>query len=568
MNGNIKENLDRYINLNAPEFAIALSSKWGGGKTHFLKKYIQEQTKKNKNVRFVKVSLLGVNDTSQMHRQVITNLIRHNRKSLTTRITEVVLSFFGKKYNISIEDIPIDFVVNSIKKEVVFVFDDLGSNQSIEPTMLEYIGAFVQRYNYKVILLIDTDKLSADESRMLEDFKERVVGNDLDLKLELDNTLDDFINSLESKNTKDILKNNFMTIRHIYKEYGTHNLRYIKKNILDFEFLVEHIRDKYLDSKDFTTDLVKRFFMYVAMQPMRDMDEGHSFLDKSGAPRHGMDYLFDENLWSDILLNAKIDTNRLNANIASSKYFIGKNSSSWIRLWHFRQLQDDEFRVILNDVDKKFVSGEYKSPELMLLVSSMLLYFSKHGLYETPSKEIVQSAKKNIEQMAQNDTWNKHVYWYEPKQHKDGLNYYAEDNPDFIEIYNYMQLISQESFDKILEQKAIELIDDIRAGNMQLVASKLQDFHATPIMCHANLEEFIDCLVKLPNDKLEAFGLILADKYLPSNTKLYDELNFWILLDEKILKSIDQAKQPVKYKIFSDMKKNIFGQIVKNMQKE
>ena len=268
MNGNIKENLDRYINLNAPEFAIALSSKWGGGKTHLLKKYIQEQTKKNKNVRFVKVSLLGVNDTSQMHRQVITNLIRHNRKSLTTRITEVVLSFFGKKYNISIEDIPIDFVVNSIKKEVVFVFDDLGSNQSIEPTMLEYIGAFVQRYNYKVILLIDTDKLSADESRMLEDFKERVVGNDLDLKLELDNTLDDFINSLESKNTKDILKNNFMTIRHIYKEYGTHNLRYIKKNILDFEFLVEHIRDKYLDSKDFTTDLVKRFFMYVAMQPM------------------------------------------------------------------------------------------------------------------------------------------------------------------------------------------------------------------------------------------------------------------------------------------------------------
>ena len=231
MNGIIKENLDRYINLEAPEFAIVLSGKWGSGKSYFIKEYIQEQTKKNKTVRFVKISMLGIKKAEEIHRQIIVNLLNRNKKSILKAIMDLVLSIFGNKYNIELMDIPIDSLVDSSKKDIIFVFDDLTDIESISPEILTYISAFIQKYSYKIILLVDTNELDDDKHEKLVQFSHRIIGKNLNLELELEKSLKDFIDSLQSKFARDILHSNFIILKHIYQKSEYRSLKHIKKDI-------------------------------------------------------------------------------------------------------------------------------------------------------------------------------------------------------------------------------------------------------------------------------------------------------------------------------------------------
>ena len=67
LNNHIVKYLDYYVSLQTPpNFAILLRGRWGSGKSWFVKKYIKDHNKKNKDSKFLYVSLYGISSTAEI----------------------------------------------------------------------------------------------------------------------------------------------------------------------------------------------------------------------------------------------------------------------------------------------------------------------------------------------------------------------------------------------------------------------------------------------------------------------------------------------------------------------
>ena len=159
-NKHIKEFLDYYIGLTNPQYAVLLKGKWGSGKTHFinkfLNKYIQNKTK------FIKISLFGLKDISEINYKILFNLININEDTFFNNSFSLVaksLDSFGKKLNLSAKDIPIEKIINKLKYELILIFDDLERTNMSLSDVLGYINNFVEHQSYKVILIANEEEL-------------------------------------------------------------------------------------------------------------------------------------------------------------------------------------------------------------------------------------------------------------------------------------------------------------------------------------------------------------------------------------------------------------------------
>ena len=80
MNKHIIENLNHYITLPKPEYAVLLSGKWGSGKTYFIDKFVDDFLDKYKigkeenKTKFLKITLFGLNRVSQIDEVIFQKL--------------------------------------------------------------------------------------------------------------------------------------------------------------------------------------------------------------------------------------------------------------------------------------------------------------------------------------------------------------------------------------------------------------------------------------------------------------------------------------------------------------
>jgi len=58
--------------------------------------------------------------------------------------------------------------------------------------------------------------------------------------------------------------------------------------------------------------------------------------------------------WSEYFEKSTINRVVLNESIDSSVFFIDKTTPSWVKLWNYFDLLDDDFNEILKEVEEKF----------------------------------------------------------------------------------------------------------------------------------------------------------------------------------------------------------------------
>jgi len=63
VNNHIRDYLDYYCRLDAPDYAVLLSGKWGSGKSHFISQFQETRSEQH---QFIYVSLYGLQNTSQI----------------------------------------------------------------------------------------------------------------------------------------------------------------------------------------------------------------------------------------------------------------------------------------------------------------------------------------------------------------------------------------------------------------------------------------------------------------------------------------------------------------------
>lgn len=181
-----KHNLLLALN-NQDNRVIALSGKWGTGKTH-LWKQVQNESTEPAIKTAASVSLFGVSTVNDLKMKIAQALVPklNGDGALTARLTDGLASLvkIGKAMNRSfaaLDEIALLALPNLLKNKV-FIIDDIERKHeklSIDE-ILGFIDECVQTYNCRVLVILNDDKLN--DKAIWEQFREKVI--DLELRLD------------------------------------------------------------------------------------------------------------------------------------------------------------------------------------------------------------------------------------------------------------------------------------------------------------------------------------------------------------------------------------------------
>jgi hypothetical protein len=568
-NMHIEEYLDNYLILPTPEYAILLNGKWGSGKTYFIKKFIEDR--KNDNFKFIKISLFGLNSTNAIDEEIFQNLhpILGSKYAKTTgNILKSALKLGvnldvnndNKKDATASIDLskvnPLDYFSDKKDtKEIVFIFDDLERTEINLKKILGYINYLVEQSNFKVIILTNEEKINEDEYK---EFKEKIIGKTFQIQHDFNDILTSFINE-KTNNSKEILIENIEKIKDIYEQAGYNNLRHISQILFDFEYFINKIDKDYINNKEFISILINNFFA-LSIELKSDNLKKDELLKRDVIT---FDYLnkdkektniqiiydkynikttplFDGKIWVQILLENSIKDDELNALINKLTFFLKEQENqepSWVKLWHYRQLEDEEFKTNLSDVIEKFKNCKYDIPAHYTHTVGLLMFFSKNGLCKLSIEEINENIDSCIEEQYKNSPdWKNKLL--NSRFNGTGLGYINDADEDFQEALSIITKKNEEIYRDEEKQKQEDLLNKflesiIKFNEDFIIKYLLEDNTSVPILNNLDSNEFCEILITLKNKDITRLSEIFHSRY-SDNVSSYNRLLYCSLTDELV----------------------------------
>lgn len=574
MNKHINSYIKHYINLKiSPEYALLISGKWGIGKTFFINNYLKKES--HKEIKFIQISLFGIKSVNEIHKQIIFQLIGTGEGSLSNSLIQIgssILDSFGKKINLGIHDIPIEQILKTLTKkldkEIIFIFDDLERITINMPEILGYINILVERLQLKTILL--ANELELNKQVQYKEFKEKIIGKTFLLKQDFDTSFNTFIELINL--SKAVIIDNKTIIKNIFITADYHNLRHIRQSLLDFEHFFEIIDEKFQTNKDLMQELIEIFFAFSIeikdgkfdIQDLKDfqlIESTEYYIEKREAEeenkeftRKPLDLLFEkyslanredllltEKMWIELFNFGILEQAEVTESFNNSKYFVVESPKEWIPLWHYRELEDDDFIKKLKEVANNFNNNKYKEHEVLIHVVGILLRLSKLKLYDKSSIEIVNKAKDNIDK---NLEILEHDIHLDLEYSSFGLGYMEAETDELIEVRDYLLYKTHESINNNLEDLGIELITLLNDNNYEKFKNKLSkslvnNLQERPIFSKIDVGSFFNTILNIKHSTLRRILPIIEERYSQANINelLVDELEFWQefekLLDEE-----------------------------------
>ena len=612
-NIHIQEYLENYLKLSNPEYAILLNGEWGSGKTYFIDTFINKYNDKSKkpNIKFIKISLFGLKNTNSIDEEIFQNLhpllgskyakIAGNMlKSALKLGINIDWNQDGKKdgaVNINLKFNPLDFFSDKKKseQEIVFIFDDLERTEINLKEVLGYINYLVEQLNFKVIILANEKKLNNNDYK---EFKEKIIGKTFKVKHSFENVLTSFIKN-QTNLSKEILHKNVHIINEIYYKAEYNNLRHISQILFDFEYFVKNINKEYLKCKDFVSILINNFFalsielksgnltreellkreIIVLKNLLDNKDNKETNIEKIYEKYNIKNNpLFDGKNWVEILLDNSIQKEELNKLISNLFFFVEKKEKvqpSWIKLWHYMELSDEEFNKNLNDVRDKFLNCKYDIPEHFIHVIALLIFFSKNQLCSLTVEDIKSQVKTCMEKKYQNhENWKNKLFEDSMRFNKTGLNYMHKDDEDFKEIFSFIKEENKIIYEKEEKNKKQQLLNKFLKSIKELNEEFLTDFllndlKPTPKFSYLNHKKFTEILTSLENKNISKLGEILHSRYSDYknlNDKVYycyltEELDFW----KSVSEDLDKYLENIKNKTLNTLLLDEFNILVKDI---
>ncbi|MGK7426741.1 P-loop NTPase fold protein [Salmonella enterica] len=589
LNNHIIDNLNYYLNTSTPEYAFMITGGWGAGKTHFIESFIKEY---NKNAidnqsgnKIIKISLFGFKTTSSIDEMIFQSLhplLGHRYTKLAGNILKGALKL-GCKIDIngdSRPDVDINASLDKIKfseifstntdtGEIIIALDDLERTDIPLKEILGYVNYLVEISKVKVILIAnekilhEKDKSSEDKTKdVYSKFKEKVIGKTFQIKHNIDNVLDSFLDESECeplKRHRDVIKN-------IYIRSDDTNLRKIKQSILDFGYIANYIDEEQLKNDEYSSLLIRVFFALSLEIKSGELSENelrknepfkNEKTNSDGSNnvfyKYDISYrnLYVGDLWADILF--KGDASNLKSATDELVYFKQQKNNEhplWFKLWNFSTLNEEQFISLTNQLLLEFDSLQEEEHQVYLHKLALIIYFSKNALI---SKEI--------------DEINNTVYEY-IKTYKDGwaildnrsiedivfgnntgYSYYNDSDEDFRKLFNLLRSERKSISDKLKHQaeiiRANEIFTYLSQGNKdELINILYTENQFKPFFNKLNAEDLVKTLLQSSNYITSYFNHLIKERYTSRDTLdglraykyLKIEEGFWIDLQNKISK--------------------------------
>ncbi|WP_345881041.1 P-loop NTPase fold protein [Shewanella algae] len=597
INKHIEDNLLHYLGLNNPEYAFLISGDWGVGKTFFIDNFIKENSKSQK---IVKISLFGLSSSSQIDQRIFQELhpvLGSKPARFIGNVLKGAISL-GFKVDIDLDGSP-DSNINTKfdkfdlteyfsedkgkQKEIVLVFDDLERTDIPLGEVLGFINYLVEVSSIKVILVANEQVLlEEDNAEFYKKFKEKVIGKTFEVKHDIDDFLSELLND---KNFED---DEIYIIKEVYENSKYKNLRKIKQSLNDFEFAKSQIEDNFLDCNEFRKEFLK-IYLALSLEIKRGNLDKEDLLKNTPfkSEKESKNYdiykkyfrnstnLFHGKTWCEILFSSDFST--VNNEVSKLAYFIEKQNTErpdWVKLWHFRELEDDEFFDLLFNLGNELRTLEENNLRVYLHKIALITYFSKNNLAKITLEEIQEYVTNYIEKHKASSQWRDELVSIESDFNGTGYGYYNSDDSDFINLKKLILDANKSSYEENkVEKKKNDLgalIECIKNGdNDYVIDTLLKEYEYTSIFHEINPSEFVHALVNAENKNINYLSRVLNERYSKNhylnNRVKYsfftNELNFWRELKNQIDME-SSTKSPLKNHILSNISEYTVSEII------
>ncbi|MMJ25081.1 hypothetical protein EFZ82_08920, partial [Salmonella enterica] len=583
--------LNYYLNANAPEYAFMITGGWGAGKTHFIESFINEYNKnaidnQSRN-KIIKISLFGFKATSSIDEMIFQSLhplLGHRYTKLAGNILKGALKLGCKidingdskpdvDINASLDKIKFSeiFSTNTDSGEIIIALDDLERTDIPLKEILGYVNYLVEISKVKVILIAnekilhEKDKSSEDKNKnVYSKFKEKVIGKTFQIKHNIDNVLDSFLDESECeplKRHRDVIKN-------IYIRSDDTNLRKLKQSILDFGYIANYIDEEQLKNEEYSSLLIRVFFALslemksgeLSEEKLRNNEPFQSEKDNSDGSnnifhKYDISYrnLYVGDLWADILF--KGDASNLKSATDELVYFKQQKNNEhplWFKLWNFSTLNEEQFISLTNQLLLEFDSLQEEEHQVYLHKLALIIYFSKKSLISKKIDEINNTVYEYIK--TYKDGWailNNRSFEDIVFGNNTGYSYYNDSDEDFRKLFNLLRSERKSISDELKNQaeiiRANEIFTYLAQGNKdELINVLYTENQFKPFFNKLNAEDLMKVLLHSSNYITSYFNHIIEERYTSKDTLnglraykyLKIEEGFWIDLQNKISQEI------------------------------
>ena len=582
-NSHIIASLNSYIKNPDPRYALMLKGKWGCGKTFLVNRWIDETFKNPENkddvvLEPIRVSLYGMTETDQITK-AIDRQLHPFLYSKAAKIGAGILKIAGKvvfrtdfdfnndgnkdaTLSTSLDSLSFlasqdkDIKPNSLK---LMVFDDLERSHIPMKQLLGYINYFVEICGCHVVIVGDETKVTNKEDKeTLDEFKEKTVGKEFEVKPNIDAAIKSFVDELP---ICEWLSGQCTLIKNVFVASKCDNLRILRQCLYDFKIQYQTVDEKLLvndkkimagllasfiavyceykgKNKEVITKLKEGSFGFFFSQD--DSAEKNAELDMER--RYGIPELDGMNILNATHVKNIVDhiekgypmADYINGLLSEDQKVVGVLD----RLANFREMENDELKHDCDELSQDLMADKYPQ---FYPIGKALAYFSlfeREKLYQV-DETVIEHAKEYLTWLFKERVKDLELLYQCRSAFWQGMNI-VENSGENLRIHNEMAEFFNNAFkerEAEIPDKMEDVLNNLKDDNMQelmlLDEKSTPDRHTSynmkPILKQQNAEMLIERIKGLSNANVRNFAIFLSIHYRLSHnlgdgfTQIYQE---------------------------------------------
>jgi len=462
-------------------------------------------------------------------------------------------------------------------KDHILVFDDLERCAMSIENILGYINRFVEHQGMKVIIVANEEKILANgndtssDGTHYEKIKEKLIGKTFTVLPAVDSALCDFTKRVSDRDTRQFLKGQEKTIIYAYDLSGYKNLRYLRQSLLDFERLCRAVSKEHKRVDGLLVHLLQHTLAFsfeirhseIAASDITGMtakyyselfarDNQHTTISRfiaKYAPYGLGNPLLSEECWTEFFDRGFVDAQAISDSLSKSAYFLDENTPSWVKLWNFRELTDEQFLELIEHIESEYDSASYEDIGVFVHIVGALMQLSDSGLYNRSKEEILSRAKHYTDQLKRDMKLPPNKISF-PMQSYGGKGFQGTDFDEFKEFFTYVERKIEEAYLECLPREAENLLKIMKEDNQKFYRmicisnSSDQKYYNTPIFKYIDPDEYIKALLSIEasNRRYPILAMDERYKYDNINKEIEEELPWLISVRDKMISESELRK--------------------------
>ena len=439
--------LNEYVQIPNPQYAVMLKGAWGCGKTFFIQQWIKtlkngDVEKDELNWKPIYISLFGLTEVQQVTESINKEIypwlyskgakfIKNFLKAASKIALKYDIDADGNGKNEGSATFNLDSILllkednSEIRGNKILIFDDFERCNINFETLLGYINYFSEHCKCKIIIIGDESKLSIKESESTKlkfsDFKEKTIGRTFEIKTNISEAVDFFINEITSNNRNLLLENKELIIQ-IFKASNYHNLRILRQCLNDYNRIVMALPEHYHESPQYDYVISSLLANFIAVyceyksgnieiaevfNRMATFSNCNSETNKKREKilskyRSARDYrrlkLFDDFSVEKIIYylnNGSFNTEYLQDSLDIRDTEI----KSWEHLYDYWRLSNEEYKKYYDETIAYYSGDKCDNLKDLFAIISIFSVLSHNQLLLVPTDEIIEIGEKNIDRL-------------------------------------------------------------------------------------------------------------------------------------------------------------------------